>query len=1051
MKPSLSLALLPVVMLVFWTFKTSVSVATDQSTSLALKKKPAKTLKAAIHVHPAELTPVSTIEVVFPTPMISKEKIGTVEAVSPVMSVPELRGTFEWVSTRSGYFHLTQSPKFATSYDFKLCNGVADLAGQLLSTDTLDSVESARFQILDRYPRWYDEDAQNRQPKFLFEFNDHVNSAAAAKHIKFVSETMPGGLVAKVRHATGKDFVQRNTEPQPTWAEQISKVKPSLTNEAVRLSAVVVEPAQLLPVGKWRLDIAQALSNASGQNQLAKGDSVELGEIRSFAVRSISAHTPFDAPYYLNIHTNKRLLPLSEVPWKEEQIAEFAQKMAALISIEPSPVGPLKPTLDGRTLTLTGGFKANQKYKVKISSTLTSGDGMPLSAEFLGEETFVPNSPYVAAPTFIQGQMAKGEATYDFSVANVSQVRVRAKKLTGQDLLKALEMYRPYRMAFYGEDKQKKAYKTTSIDQYPGKLILDRLFPINKPLDHSEILKLSWREILADQPAGPIFIELEGTAVAGLKEKSVVTQTILQFTDMGLMQKSNGKESLVYVTSLETGKAISGVHLTMVERDSKKIAQGKTDTHGIARVPGAVPTWVLAEKNGDCAVIECQESDANVRVPWHINQAYNNVWQPQRRTFVFSDRPLYKPGDTAHFKAHTRLLVGDDLSLDPAPVKGHLTIFDPRYRAVVDREIQFKANGTWAEDIVLPTGPTGWYQLNITSPNTSENSEESVGGGMSFRVDDYKPNTFEVKLDTKSIQWAKDRIRVPLKANYYMGKPLSVAKIQWSAYTIRQYQPPPLFKHYSFGDAPSWAHYAEDRDADGAYIIRDNFVERDGFVNGDLLIDEDGTATLEMPMPLPDRAALPQVVHMSAEVTDVNEQTISAFENFEVPGAQFMIGLKGPESFATAGKVVNLEVIGIDPKGEAPGVPVKVDVKVERQQYHTLKIATAGGGTTTKDQVVLLEEYKQSHELKPATTGSTVSATIPFTPAHGGIYFVTAESLDPQGMKVLSRMPFYAVGGREFPWAMEDGSRMNLQPEKTDYKPGEEAVIVVKTPIAGTA
>ena len=48
-------------------------------------------------------------------------------------------------------------------------------------------------------------------------------------------------------------------------------------------------------------------------------------------------------------------------------------------------------------------------------------------------------------------------------------------------------------------------------------------------------------------------------------------------------------------------------------------------------------------------------------------------------------------------------------------------------------------------------------------------------------------------------------------------------------------------------------------------------------------------------------------------------------------------------------------------------------------------------------------------------------------------------------------MPFYVVGGDEFPWAMEDGSRMALQPEKTSYKPGEEAVIVVKTPIAGTA
>jgi uncharacterized protein YfaS (alpha-2-macroglobulin family) len=1050
MKTHLSFALLPAMMLAFSTLAPSLSAAPAKGR--ASETKAAEALTATISINPAELSPESTIEVVFPTPMVPKEKIGKTEETSPVVVVPELQGTFEWTSTRSGHYRLAQSPKFASSYEFKLRGGLADLAGKPLSTEVLDSVESAQFQITDQYPKWYDDYAQNRSPRFLFEFNDNVNAAEAAKHIRFISEAHPEGVAATVRHATGKDFEQRSTEPEPTWAEQISKVKPSLATDAVRLSALVVEPVQPLPVGKgWRLNVSEELTNASGHHQLAKGDSVDLGEIRAFAVNSIEAHTPFDSPYYLDIHTNKNLLPPSDEEWQPEQVKEFAKKIAALVSIEPAPVGELKADIAGRTLTFSGAFEVNKKYQVKVAPTLTSGDGMALNAAFAGEVMFVPNPPYVAAPTFIQGQMAKGGANYEFSVANVSQVRVRAKKLTGPELLQALDLYRAYRTAFYGNDKQKAAYKITSIDQYPGVQIFDRSFPINKPLDQSEIVKLNWREILAGQPAGPIFIEMEGTAAAGLKEKGVVTQTLVQFTDIGLMQKSNGKESLVYATSLETGKALAGVRLTMVDSDSKLIGYGDTDAGGIARVPGAVPAFVLAEKSGDCTVVECHGGESSVSVPWDINQTYESVWQPQRRTFVFSDRPLYKPGDTAHFKAHTRLLIGDDLSLDAAPATGRLTIRDPRYRVVVDKEVTFTANGAWADDIALPTGPAGWYDLSISLKTTNENSNVSDSGGMNFRIDDYKPNTFEVKLDTKSIKFAPDRIQVPLSANYFMGKSLSVAGIEWSANATREYQPPATFKDYHFGDSPAWAHYGQDRDSDGDYIDRNDQEETEWFVNGDLLISDDGTATLEMPMPPPDRAALPQRVRVSAEVTDVNEQTVSAAEEFEVPGAQFIVGLKGPDYFATAGKAVNLEVIGIDPKGAAPGVPVKVDVRIERQQYHTLKIATAGGGSTTKDQVVLLEEYKQSHELKPATSGSAHSASIAFTPAHGGIYFVTAESVDPKGTKVLSRMPFYAVGGNEFPWAMEDGSRMNLQPEKTEYKPGEEAVIVVKTPIAGTA
>ncbi|WP_395744901.1 alpha-2-macroglobulin family protein [Prosthecobacter sp.] len=1064
MKTSFSLALLPAMTLAFVS-AVALSQAAPPKGRSETKTPPPQELHAEITINPEELAPDSTIEVVFPTPMVAKDQIGRNAAASPLVITPELTGTFEWTSTRSGQFHLTQAPKFAEGYDFKLRAGLTDLAGKPLSTEKLDSVQSAQFRIIDQHPRWFDDDAQNRTPRFLFEFNDSITPAEAVKHIKFVSESSPQPVAAKIRHATGKDFKRMGTEPQATWAEQISKVTPAVGDDAARLSAIIIEPESQLAIGKWRLTIAQTLSNASGANQIATGDDIQLGEIKPFEVREVEAHTPFDSNYYIDVDFNKRLLPPTDDEMTQEMADAFAQKLAPFVTIrrtslgqklaavvnkDEGPVPGLKVEILGRTLRFTGPFEVNKKYTVTVDKAMTSGDNLPLQANYKNDVTFVPNPPYLAAPTFINAQLAKGAADYEFSAANVSQVRVRAKRLNGPELLKALDQYRAYRTAYYGNDKQKAAYKTQSIDTYPGTQVYDRTFPVNKPLDHSEILKLNLREVLGDFPAAPLFIELEGTAAAGLEQKGVLTQTLVQFTDLGIMQKSNGRESMVFVTSLETAKAVPGVRLTFVDSDLKLIGYGDTDASGIATVPGATPAFVLAEKNGDCAVIE--GSDSAVGVPYDISQAYENVWQPQRRTFVFSDRPLYKPGDTAHFKAHTRLLTGDDLSLDSAPAQGRLVVRDPRYRIVVDKPVTFTANGAWADDLVLPTGPAGWYDLSINLKSANPNSQSNDGGGMSFRIDDYKPNTFEVKLDTKALKFQPDRIHLPLSANYYMGKALSVAKVQWSANSQRNYEAPEAYSRYHFGEADAWSHYGQDRDADGDYEGNANDeTENEWFVNGNLFLAEDGTATLEMPQPPPDRAALPQRVRVNAEVTDINEQTISASTEFEVPGANFLLGLKGPEYFGTAGKPLQLEVVAIDSKGAPAAGSVHVDVKVERQEYHTLKIATAGGGSTTKDQVVLREELKQSYDLKAPTAGSAPSATIPFTPAAGGVYFVTAEAVDAKGTKVLSRMPFYAVGGKEFPWAMEDGNRMNLQPEKTTLKPGEDAVIVVKTPIAGTA
>lgn len=1033
-------------------FAAQLPLSISQAAPVKKSRLEAKTepvLEAEFSMHPAELAPDCTIEVVFPTPMISKEKIGSVDPESPLLVKPALTGEFQWVSTRSGQLKLTQAPKFSASYDFVLREGLRDLEGKALSTATLASVNSAQFRVIDQSPKWFNDDETRRRPHFLFEFNDNVNPADAAAHVSFVSENPVITIPANVRHATGKDFA-RYGEPQPTWAEEIAKVKPTVAADASRMSALVVEPQEPLPVAeKWHLIIKPTLMNASGYVSLAVGDDVSLGSVTPFSVRKVSAHTPFDQSYYLDIDFNKTLLPSRDEAWKEGELQALANQMSDSVHIEPEVPG-LKAEIFGRSLRLKGDFALKTAYRVAVEPNIKSGDGLPLPAVSETEVSFIPNAPYLAAPAFVRAQLSKGSGEFEVSTANVREVRVRAKMLTGPELLLTTQKYAAYQRAYYSGEKKKREFKPASLDSYPGTLVFDRTFPINKPLDQSEMLKLNWHEVLGADVGAPLFVEFEGRAADGVTEKGVLTQTLVQFTDLGLMQKSNGRETMVFVTSLQTGKPVSGVRLTAVDAEQKLISYADTDAEGIAVMKGANPAMILAEKAGDCTALDCNDSHIGGAIPYDIPTAWEDVWKPVRRTFVFADRPLYRPGDTAHVKALTRTRVADDLMLDTEIPKGKVTIRDPRYRVVLEKEVTFTANGSWADDFKLPEGPLGWYELTINFDKAANGTEQD-SGFYSFRIDDYKPNTFEVKLAAEKLDIQPDRLKLPLSANYYMGKSLSRAKASWTASSARSFSPPQAFDEYHFGDAPRWAQYGKDRDADGHYDDSDSEEDSEWWVNGDVFLNDDGTATLEMPMPPPDRAALPQQVRVTAEVTDINQQTISAATDFEVPGAEFILGLKGPQFFGTAGQDLSVDVIAIDSKGQPATGNVHVEVKVERQEYHTLKIATAGGGSTTKDQVILREELKQSVDLKSVTPGSAPSAMIAFKPARGGIYFVTAETTDAQGKKMLSRLPVYVLGGGDFPWAMEDGARINLQPEKKKLKPGEEAVIVVKTPIAGTA
>lgn len=1007
------------------------------------------TLEAEIDIQPPELAPDSSIEIRFPTAMISKDSVGTVAATSPLEVTPALSGEFKWTSTRSGLYRLTQPPQFNATYHFRLRNGLKDLEGKSLSTAQLDETTSAPFRIIDQYPKWSDKSDASRMAKFLFEFNDSVNPGEAAKAIAYVSTETKTRIPAKARHATGKDFDSYGADAQATWAEQVSGAKPSISDDGARLSAIMVEPETPLPVGKgWKLEVSNAMKNMSGHDALAAGDSIEVGDVLPFEVRDVGAHTPFDRDYYVRILFNKTIYRSATDEDDPKVLAALAKKIAAAVKIEPA-VEITGADADWRSVAIHGKFALNTKYTITVGQEIQSSDDLPLSAISVSEKTFVPNPAYVATPAFMNAQLASGKGEFECSAANVRQVRVRAKRLTGPELLEAIEKYQPYERAFHSSDEKKAAFKVEPFDKYPGAQVYDRTFPINKPLDRSELIKLNWKEILGSAKVGPLFLEIEGTVAEGAGKQNVIAQSLVQFTDLGLVQKTNGRESMVFAVSLKTGKPVPGVRLTMVDGERKLLGSGDTDANGIAIVRGVDPKYVTAEKDGDCTAIRLQDGSSSIGLwSFGINTAWTSPWDAQRKTYVFSDRPVYRPGETGHFKAYTRSLIGDDLSLDAQPVKGRIVIRDPRYRVVMDKPATFNSNGSWNEDIVLPEGPLGHYTLDVVIPSTSGKNDNNDSGATqySFRIDDYRPNTFEVKVQTDKVEIKPERMRVPLTANYFMGKALSQAKINWSAYRTEDFEAPDNFSDYHFGDAPAWAGYGKEP---GSYSSVEDEQSWDAY--GDAILNEDGTAMLEMPVPPADKAAMPQNIRVEAEVTDINEQTITASGEFKVPGADYILGLKGPQTFGATGKDVALEVIAITPEGEPMSGEAKVDVKIERQSYSTIKIATAGGGSTTKDQVVLQDEFHQAVQLKPVAKGQAPSATITFKPSKGGTYFFTTESVDAHGKKLLSRMPFYVIGGGEFPWAMEDGSAIKLQPDKNELAPGEEATIVVKTPIAGQA
>jgi len=116
-----------------------------------------------------------------------------------------------------------------------------------------------------------------------------------------------------------------------------------------------------------------------------------------------------------------------------------------------------------------------------------------------------------------------------------------------------------------------------------------------------------------------------------------------------------GKDGLLtWVQDLESGKSMSNVPVVLYSlRDKvKKHTQAITDNSGIANTDTSAQYDVMIVGDADKALVPLNLEYLNVGY-----KSKDNEYQGQKermKNFIFTDRPLYKPGDKVFFKAISR-------------------------------------------------------------------------------------------------------------------------------------------------------------------------------------------------------------------------------------------------------------------------------------------------------------------------------------------------------------------------------------------------------------
>lgn len=144
-------------------------------------------------------------------------------------------------------------------------------------------------------------------------------------------------------------------------------------------------------------------------------------------------------------------------------------------------------------------------------------------------------------------------------------------------------------------------------------------------------------------------------------------------------------------------------------------------------------------------------------------------------TYGITDRPLYKPGDTAHLKFFLRNLGYFEPDESGWAHKiGTLTLMNGRGEEAMKIEnLKTDALGAIETEVIIPgNAPLGNWSANFSIPN-------QIVAAVSFRVEEYRKPEYEVKVEapTEPVKLG-DRFTATIKANYFHGAPVRNANVE---------------------------------------------------------------------------------------------------------------------------------------------------------------------------------------------------------------------------------------------------------------------------------
>ncbi len=547
---------------------------------------------------------------------------------------------------------------------------------------------------------------------------------------------------------------------------------------------------------------------------------------------------------------------------------------------------------------------------------------------------------------------------------------------------------------------------------------------------------------LVDRKPGLFILEERGDGLRAYGSFTITATTTVV--------KTTGRDVLVWVADPETGAPVAGANVTLLSEQENEDDDEEDDADD---EPTIVRHGPVATDAAGLARFERSEGELAVVVERGEEIHWVRTWgdvvgEQGKLVHVTTDRPIYRPAQTVHWKAVRR--DETDAGGLRRPAAGEtvgVEIRDPRGRTLASSEHPWNEAGSISGSFTLTPEPAlGDYNVVVKVDRPAnewdgfgfwfdDEEDEHVYWSGSFTVAAYRKPQSKVSVElvaTEPVLGAEVRARV--RADYYHGGPVTDARVEYTVLELYEEDygwwggfgaaRPPFRPAKPIVDPHAWFHEGRESPWDD-WWYDDWGQEESEIKHGEGQLDADGVFEITFPTAAGEDARdyLVQVY-----VTDESRLEVEGEATITLLPAAVKLAVGTDRMFVGAGETVDATAIVTDGQGDPiAGREVEVVAFMARDPHAAqIELESFFRGTATSD--------------------AEGEIHVPVAVPESGRLRLLARAKDGGGRRVEARADLWVAGPATLP-DVDDDEELALAviSDRLAYAVGEEAKLMVRT------